>query len=235
MYTGKIEKNIKIKSSPKEFAGDKKFGISILGKIESKFVKKYTPHIPKFIETYHLTYLTIIWSLGIILFGFLAHFNINWLWCVSILIFLQWLTDLFDGAVGRFRKTGLIKWGYYMDHFLDYIFLSSILIGYSFIISDNFKYLFFFIFMIFVGFMINSYLYFAITNKFRISYFGFGPTEIRLIFIILNILIIIFGKTYMSWSLPYVLIISLLALIIVVFDTQKHLWKDDMKSKNISK
>lgn len=216
----------------KIFAGDKKRGGSIFSSIEKKFVDKCTPFIPNFIKTHHLTYLTIVWSLGIILFGFLANQNIDWIWAISLFIFLQWITDLFDGSVGRFRNTGLIRWGYYMDHFLDYIFLCSILISYSFIIPSDSIYLLLFIFVLFVAFMVSSYLHFAITNEFRISYFGLGPTEIRLIFIILNSLIVIFGKTYVAWLLPYVLIISSIALITVVYHTQKEVWQLDIKEKN---
>jgi len=219
----------------KNFAGDKKIGQSILGKIEKRLVNKLTPKFPKFIETYHLTYLTMLWSILIILFGFFARWNINWLWLTSLCIFLQWFTDLFDGAVGRFRNTGLIKWGYYMDHFLDYIFLASIFIGYAFIIPDRFKYLIFFLFGIFLAFMINSFLSFAITNKFQIAYFGVGPTEVRLIFIFANLFLLIFGRTYMVWSLPFIIPISLGALIIVIYNTQKVFWKIDMEVKNNNK
>src|SRR3989338_1548416 len=101
---------------------------------ENKFRNKIVPHIPRFIETYHLTCLTFLWSGLIVLFGWLARNDINWLWFISLMIIFQYITDLFDGALGRYRDTGLIKWGYYMDHFLDYVFLCSILIAYSFIV-----------------------------------------------------------------------------------------------------
>ena len=128
------------------------------------------------------------------------------------MIMFQYVTDLFDGAVGRYRNTGLVKWGYYMDHFLDYVFLGSILIGYGFIMPTNYENLFFII-IIFVGFMINSFLSFAVTNEFRISYSKIGPTEIRIVFILINLLFIIFGKTYLANFLPYVLELSFLGLI----------------------
>ncbi|MBT3539224.1 hypothetical protein HOF40_03255 [Candidatus Parcubacteria bacterium] len=215
----------------KAFAGDKKVGESILHSPEKKFIDKYTPRVPKFLETYHLTYMTIPWSILIIAFGFLAQWNIHWLWGMSMCIFLQWLTDAFDGAVGRYRNTGLIKWGYYMDHFLDYIFLCSILIGYSLLLPDNFKYLHFFTFALLGAFMVNAYLSFAATNEFKITYLGIGPTEIRIVFILINTFLIIFGKTYMTWSIPFVLIGALLGLVVVVYRTQKYIWKLDMNIK----
>jgi len=215
-----------------QFAGDKKVGTSLLNFWEKKFIEKYTPKIPKLIKTYHLTYSTILWSGLIILFSWLAQNNIHWLWGISSCIFLQWLTDCFDGSVGRYRNTGLIKWGYYMDHFLDYIFLCAILIGYSILLPDNFKFLQFFILAFFGAFMVNTYLSFAATNKFKITYLKIGPTEIRLLFIIVNTLLIFFGKTYLKWSLPYVIGFSVLGLILVVYKTQKELWEIDMKNKN---
>ena len=213
------------------FGGDKKVGLSLFGNAEKKLVDRYVAKIPRQLETYHLTLSSIVWSAAIVLFGYLAQDNIHWMWGASLMILLQYITDLFDGAVGRFRNTGLIRWGYYMDHFLDYVFLCSILIGYSFLFNDTFNSLFF-ILAIFGSFMVNSYLSFASTNEFKIAYLRIGPTEIRLLFIIINTLLIIFHKTYLVQFLPPVLVLSLGGLIYTVYDTQKVIWKKDMEIKN---
>lgn len=216
---------------PEQFAGDKKVGTNVFAGIEAKLVQRGLKYIPTWLETYHLTLMTIVWSAGAIGFGYLARWDFNWLWGTSVMIMLQYLTDLFDGAVGRHRQTGLIKWGYYMDHFLDYIFLCALLIGYAFVIPDTFFNMYFFILAILGAFMVNSYLAFAATNRFRISYLGIGPTEIRFLFIGLNILLIIFGKTYLAWTLPIILALSTVGLIVVVYHTQKDIWAIDMENK----
>lgn len=213
-----------------KFAGDKKVGRSWLHKPEKKAIKWLIKYVPKKIETYHLTLATIPISILIIIFSFLATHEIYWLWAVSFLIGFQWLTDALDGAVGRMRNTGLIKWGYYMDHLLDYFFLASIIIGYLFIIPGQI-FIKFFVFAIFVGFMVNSYLSFATTNKFKVSYLGFGPTEARILFIIINTLIALFGKTYLFGILPYVLIFSFISLCVVIYKEQKEIWDLDMRNK----
>lgn len=213
------------------FAGDRKEGQSILGTFEKELTAYLVPKVPLWLETYHLTLLTIPWCIGIVLCSYLATWNIHFLWLVSLMILLQYLTDLLDGAVGRARNTGLVKWGFYMDHFLDYIFLCSILIGYSLLLPDHFKYLLFFTLVVFGSYMVSSFLDFAATNKFRISYLGIGPTEIRLIFIVINTLLIVFGKTYMGWLLPYILGGSLVGLIFVVYRTQREIWRLDMEQK----
>ena len=217
-------------NNEEKFNGDKKVGRFLFETAEARFKRFVVPRIPPSIETYHLTISSIVWSLLIILFGYLSQSNINWLWGTIFMIVCQYFTDLFDGAVGRYRQTGLVKWGYYMDHLLDYFFLCSLCIGYSFVFNDQFNTLFF-IMAIFVGYMVNSYLEFAATNNFRVSFLGIGPTELRLVFIIINVLLVVFNKTYLAWALPYTLIISLIGLIVLVYYTQKRIWAEDMEIK----
>lgn len=214
------------------FAGDKKVGASILGKPERAFINWAVPKIPMWITSYGLTLTTIIWSLGVLAFGYLAASNLLWLIGSCVCIFMQWLTDSLDGTLGKMRGEGLVKWGYYMDHFLDYIFLCSILIGYSFLLPPRYDILLFFILAIFGAFMVSSFLAFATTNKFKIYYLGIGPTEIRIIFIFVNILFIIFGRTYLAFTMPTILVLSLLGLIYMVYHTQKEILALDMAVKN---
>ncbi len=213
------------------FNGDRKIGASLFHRPEKRFIAWAVPRIPVWLRSHHLTLASIPISIFIISFSYLAHLHIGWLWAVSILIVLQWLTDSLDGAVGRARNEGLVRWGYYMDHFLDYIFLASILIGYMLLLPDHYKYMYFFILAILSAFMVNSYLSFSATNEFRISYWGIGPTEVRLAFILINTFLIILGKTYIAGSLPWILGASFLGLCAVIYCTQKRIWKIDMNNK----
>lgn len=212
------------------FAGDKKVGKSSLHFWEQAFVRWGTPKIPGWIETWHLTYMTFFWCLGALFFGYMAQFNIQWLWGASATIIGQYLTDLFDGAVGRARGTGLIKWGYYMDHFLDYLFMCSLLVGYTFFIPDPYNHLFY-ILVVFGAFMVNAFVSFAATNEFRVSYFGIGPTEGRIGFLIVNGMLIISDKVFLSQFLPVLLAVAFFCLCAVVYKTQKTIWETDMEIK----
>ena len=217
------------------FQGDKKVGQSLLHGPEQKLRDFLLPLVPKRVETYHLTLSTVLWNLLIILFCWLAKFSIHWLWGMSVMIFAQYITDLLDGAIGRKRNTGLIKWGYYMDHFLDYLFLCAILIGYAILLPTQFQVAGFYILALFGAFMVNSFLSFAATNSFKIAYCGIGPTEIRGIFILINTLLILLGPVrsleYLVASLPYVLGLGTFGLFVTVFQTQKMLWRIDMDAK----
>ncbi len=88
------------------------------------------PKIPQPILSHHLTAVTLIWSAGTILFGYLAIDDRVWLHGMSVMVVGQWLTDSLDGTLGKYRKQGLVKWGFYMDHLLDFVFAGSIVIAY---------------------------------------------------------------------------------------------------------
>ena len=213
------------------FQGDKKFGRSLLADQEERLKQWLLPMVPSWLETYHLTTTTVLWSILVLLFSFLARHNVHWMWLTSLMIVMQYLTDLLDGAVGRQRDTGLVKWGFYMDHLLDYIFLCSMLIGYGYLFPQHYGFLLLLVLMVFGAFMVNSFLSFAATNQFRIAYMGIGPTEIRLAFIVVNALICFVHPEYVRAALPYVLGFAVFGLFVTVVRTQKELWDADMKEK----
>ncbi len=79
--------------------------------------------------------------------------------------------------------------------------------------------------------MVNSYLAFGATNEFKIAYLKIGPTEMRLLFIIINTLLIVFHKTYLVGFLPFVLLFASAGLGVAVYTTQKEIWAKDMEVK----
>lgn len=217
------------------FHGAVRVGASFLDSFENHLTALVIPRLPYFIETYHLTLMTIPISAGIIGTAYLTHLSIHWLWLSSFLIIFQWLTDLFDGSLGRWRNTGLERWGYYMDHFVDYIFLASLIIGYALIFPHANQLYFILILATLSAFMFNSSLAFGATQKFRVVFFGIGPTEIRLVFIIINIAIIFFQPASINNILPWIFSILLFSLIILIYCIQKQIWQLDKKNITASR
>lgn len=210
---------------------DKKSGKWLLREVEDKARPKLVALVPSFIETYHLTAVTIVWSLGVVVSGWLARGDIRWLWLSSIMLVLQYMTDFLDGAVGRARNTGLIKWGFYMDHFLDYIFFTALVLSYVFIFPATSIYWLIAIGLLQGGFMVSMFLSFAVTHEFKISVAGFGPTEVRILYIIFNTLLIYFGVNIFVPLIPYFSGVVLVALVWVVYAAGCELWRLDMEAK----
>ena len=151
------------------------------------------------------------------------------------MILFQYLTDHYDGKVGKYRNTGLLRWGYYMDHLLDYLFLCSVIIGYAFILPERSRYQVLFLLAVFGAFAVNSFLAFSATDRLTISHLKLGPTEFRLALIIINTLLILFGRRYMISGLKYVNAGAVVGFCYVVYETQKRIWQLDMQQKELEK
>src|SRR5919106_710644 len=183
-----------------QFAGATKTNTSFLTPLERRLAIRVLPRIPSWLETYHLTMLTLVWS-GLILFF-------------------------------SYRAKGLVRWGYYMDHLLDYLFLCSVIIGYSFILPERSRFQILIMLAIFAGYEVSTFLAFAATDRLKISYLKFGPTEFRLALIVINALLVQYGTRQMVGGLKYVNIGAAIGLAFVVYRTHKIIWALDMKHKH---
>lgn len=215
-----------------QFPGASKSNTSFLTPFERRLAVRVLPRIPSWLETYHLTMLTLVWSGFILLFSYLAARDLRWLWGVSAMVALQYVTDHYDGKIGKYRGTGLVRWGYYMDHLLDYLFLCSVIIGYAFILPERSRYQILIMLAIFAGYGVSTFLAFAATDRLKISYLKFGPTEFRLALIVINALLVQYGTRTMINGLKYVNIGAAIGLALVVYRTHKVIWALDMKHKS---
>jgi phosphatidylglycerophosphate synthase len=208
-----------------------KAGSSLLSPLERRLAARVVPRIPAWLGTQHLTLMTLAWCAGLFLFGHMARGDARWLWGSSAMIGLQWVTDFFDGKVGKHRDTGLVKWGFYMDHLLDFLFLCSVLGGYALVLPERAHFGLLLVLAVFGGFMVNSFLAFAATGRFRISHGKLGPTEFRLALVILNGLLAVYGTRLMAKSLTYVAACGFAILCLLAYRTQRELWLRDMEHK----
>src|SRR5919112_676867 len=208
-----------------------KAGSSLLSPLERRLAARAVPRIPSWLGTHHLTLMTLLWCAGLVLFGRLARGDARWLWGSSAMVALQWATDFFDGKVGKHRDTGLVRWGFYMDHLLDFAFLCAVLGGYAFVLPERARLGLFLVLAVFGGFMVNSFLAFAATGRFHISHGKLGPTEFRLALVVINSLVVFYGTRRMTKVLPYVAACGFVALCVLAYRTQRELWHKDMEQR----
>lgn len=202
------------------FNGDRKNLDHVLLSIEKKIIAALLPRVPRWLGTVELTLMTLLWSAGVIVSGYWAAQDIRWLWAFSACILLQHITDMLDGAVGRMRNTGLIKWGFYADHFLDYVFMCSIVIGYSFLLPEHYHLLVLLCLSFCGGLMVHTFLDFGITNDYKISYFRIGISELRCFVVAFNIAGIFLGKDMLIVTFPFVVAGLFLSLCVIVYRSQ---------------
>jgi len=108
-----------------------------------------------------------------------------------------------------------------MDHFLDYIFLCAIIIGYSFLLPLAYHLLTLLCLTFAAGYMVHSFIDFSITNNFKISCDQFGVSEMRLLLVLSNILLMILGKALLVAVFPFIVLALFLGLCFLVHTSQK--------------
>lgn len=213
-----------------EKALKEKTGKWLLKNVEDRFKNSLIPRLPSWIETYHLTWLTLLWSILVVVCFYLGTDNNFYYWLIPIVVVLQYVTDLLDGSLGRYRDTGLVKWGYYVDHFLDFVFMSAIIFGYA--IVTGFNVWIFLLLALASGFMVHAFLLVSANGEFQISLFWLGPTEGRLLFIIAHVTLLFIGIEIVGTLLPYVVGMVTVFLSYAFITSQVKLWRIDMNIKN---
>lgn len=197
----------------------------LLCNLERDLRDKVVPHVPKFLTTRILTMMTLLWSVLLVIAFYFSKDNLMLINVVSLLIIVQYITDVLDGAVGRYRNSGLIKWGFYMDHLLDGVFFSAICFGYYFLFPDSI-YPFLILGIVSLFFM-NAFLKYGLFKKLKISFGKFSITEMRIIIIIINTLIYFgFGEVINKYLFPLFLVLCVVLLFFDVVKTQRRIYNE---------
>jgi phosphatidylglycerophosphate synthase len=162
---------------------------SIFSCLEKKALVWMALRIPQKINSDHLTVLgfagALISSAGYILSNLESHF----LWLASFGLVLNWFGDSLDGTLARVRNAQRPIYGFFIDHSIDGLTVFAICVGAGLSPYINFAVAM----LILAGYLLLSVLTYINTHlkgKFKISYFKLGPTEFRLIVILINTLFI---------------------------------------------
>jgi len=195
----------------------------VLHSLEKRFTTAVVPWLPKWATTRRLTLTTVVWCVLCVVFYYLSLGNRVFLLAVSLVIIFQYVTDILDGAVGRYRKTGLVLWGYYMDHLLDYLFLCSVAAGFYFLFPDSvypFLYL-----VLFGAFFANAFLKYGILKEFVISMGVFSISELRFVIIGVNLLLYRgLDSVVATYLFPLGMITGSVFFLLDVYKTQKKVF-----------
>lgn len=165
---------------------------SVLGALERPALAWLAQHMPPGVKPDHLTLLGFS---GALLTGagfVLSCWSISWLWLASAGLIVNWLGDSVDGTLARYRRIERPRYGFFIDHTSD--MYSQVIIFIAIGISPCAHLavtclgLIAFL-MAFIYTMIGTH----VRQRMRITYFGFGPTEIRVLLILGNLLVLAFG------------------------------------------
>lgn len=176
---------------------DKRTNDILLGPLERPALAFLAKHMPKWVSS---DMLTVVGLLGSILAG-VSYAMVGrgtsaegspWLWLASLGFVINWFGDSLDGTLARYRNLSRPNYGYYVDHAVDGITSLLIFTGIGLSGMVNFE-----IALIALScwllLMLQVFLKTHVTGVFEMTSIKLGPTEVRLIAIILNTVVFFVG------------------------------------------
>jgi len=134
----------------------------------------------------HLTALGLAAQIGAGVFYALAAFNRYALLAVIACLALNWLGDSLDGTLARVRQRLRPRYGFYVDHMVD-SFGALALMGGLALSGYMHPWIAIGLLIAFLMLSIQSYLATHALGEFRISFWRFGPTELRILLAVGNL------------------------------------------------
>jgi phosphatidylglycerophosphate synthase len=141
--------------------------------------------LPTWINSDHLTALGFVSLLGAGLSYWFAQLNELGLWLVIVCLAVNWFGDSLDGTLARVRKQQRPRYGFYIDHMLDGLGTVALVAGMAASTYLSWP----FASLLLITYLLLSIEIFLATytlREFRISFGGFGPTELRIVITIGN-------------------------------------------------
>jgi archaetidylinositol phosphate synthase len=142
--------------------------------------------IPSRINSDHLTLLGFAAQLLTGVSYALTQFDRLWLLAGIGFIALNWFGDSLDGTLARIRQQQRPRYGFYVDHILDSIGSVALMGGLA-LSGYMSPAIAISLLVLFLLLSIQSYLATYALGEFRMSFWSFGPTELRLLLVAGNL------------------------------------------------
>jgi archaetidylinositol phosphate synthase len=169
----------------------KRVRVAVTAELERRALMAMAHRLPAWVTSDRLTVLGVVGALGVGAGFALSNFSPHWLWLASAALVVNWFGDSLDGTVARVRRAERPKYGYYLDHAVDAF--TTVVIGAGIGLSPYVPLTIGLLFVIvYLMMSVNVYLESATFGVFRMDYGWLGPTEVRVLLIVGNTLLIAF-------------------------------------------
>lgn len=168
------------------------------GKFEKRVLPKMAAALPSWVVPDHLTVLGIFAALVIGGGYVLTYLSLDWIWLVNFGLILHWYADSLDGTLARVREIERERYGYFVDHLCDAITVLFLCLGLG---LSPLMHLSVALAISVTYYLLNIYVHIMAYTQhvFRISYYKIGPTEVRILIFLLNIMILVWNPNVVNY------------------------------------
>jgi archaetidylinositol phosphate synthase len=153
---------------------------SFLTRLERRTLLWIVPRLPDAVHSDHLTALALLAMIGVGASYWLASISPLGLLLASVLLAVNWFGDSLDGTLARVRNRQRPRYGYYVDHVVDVVGIVFLFGGLA---LGGLMHPAVAAITLLAYFLVSLEVYLATHSlgEFHMSFFGFGPTELRLL------------------------------------------------------
>ena len=169
-----------------EFRNAKRIQESALARGEKRALIWTAERVPAWVNSDHLTILGFAAQVATGACYVLSRFNRLWLIASIACLALNWFGDSLDGTLARVRQKQRPRYGFYVDHILDSIGSVALMGGLA-LSGYMSPAIAMALLTLFLLLSIQSYLATYTLGEFRMSFWSFGPTELRVLLIVGNL------------------------------------------------
>jgi phosphatidylglycerophosphate synthase len=176
-------------------------------------------------------HLTLLGFVGQVLAGAcyaLAAWNRYALLGVIACLAINWFGDSLDGTIARVRQRQRPRYGFYVDHMVD-SFGALALMGGLALSGYMHPWIAIGLLIAFLLLSIQSYLATHALGEFRLSFWRFGPTELRILLAVGNLALLwkpmvhLFGRVYRLFDVGGAIGLVGMTIMVVFFTAQNTL------------
>jgi len=168
------------------FSNARRIQASFLANLEKKTLIWLAERTPAGVNSDHLTLLGFAGQLMAGGFYALSRWNKYYLLAVIVCLAVNWFGDSLDGTLARVRQQQRPRYGFYVDHMVDTFGAIAMMSGLAFS-GYMHPWIAIGLLIAFLALSIQSYLATYTIGEFRLSFWSFGPTELRLLLAIGNL------------------------------------------------
>ena len=167
----------------------KRIQTSILNPLEKKVLVYLAERMPARMQSDQLTFIGFVGALIVAAGYALSNLNLNWLWLASFGFVVNWFGDSLDGTLARVRGTQRKTYGFFIDHNVDVINECIMFAGVGLSPLVNMTFMAG-VLVAYLALSVYVYIDCYLKGEHRLTYGGLGPTEFRILAIVVNCLFI---------------------------------------------
>src|SRR5579862_1203142 len=194
--------------------------LSFLARIEKKTLIWLAGRMPGWVNSDHLTLLGFVAMFAAGLCYWIASWDRRGLIGVILALAINWFGDSLDGTLARVRQRQRPRYGFYVDHITDAIGTFFLMGGLALSSYMN-PFIAFGLLTAYFLLSIEVYLTTYTIGSFHLSFWSFGPTELRLLLCIGNLALLyrpvvkLFGRHFLLFDVGGSIGIAGMALMLV--------------------